>query len=117
MTRSSRVVRPAWIVAGTVASSLAALGGCGGDDEDGAPTAKPAPTRAGRDVAGEAGGLLDAAIQAARSRAGGESARPVHPQDRDGFAHVYEGPEADPARDCVTQEWCFEVTLEAAAAS
>ncbi len=44
MTRSFRVVRPAWVVAWTVAAPLAALTGCGGSDEAGAPTAKRAAT-------------------------------------------------------------------------
>ena len=113
MTRSSGVVRPAWVIAGAAAVSLAALGGCGGGDEGGAPAAKPAPTRArAATLPAELKGSWTRRFKRREVKEEGTPPGTYTLKIGDGIANVYLGPKADPGRDCLTQEFCEQVTLE-----
>jgi hypothetical protein len=112
MTRSFRVVRPAWVVAGAVAASAGALAGCGGG-EDGASATKAASTRSpAATVPAELRGSWTRRFRPREVRQEGGPAGLYTLDIGDGIADVFEGPKADPTRDCLTQEWCFEVTLQ-----
>ena len=111
MTRSFRFVRPASVVAGAAAASIGALGGCGGDD-DRAPATKREAPRTAATLPAELKGSWTRRFGRREVELEGSPAGRYTLKIGDGIAQVYEGPEADPARDCLTQEWCFEVTLE-----
>jgi hypothetical protein len=106
-------VRPAWLVAGAVVATLALLGGCGGDDGGGAPAARGSATRA---PAVKSPAVLEGSwtrrFRPREVTTEGSPAGLYTLEIADGVARVYAGPDADPARDCLTQEWCFEITLE-----
>jgi hypothetical protein len=104
-------VRPAWVVAGAGAASVTALGG--GADEGGAPAAKRTPARSpATTLPAELKGSWTRRFRRGEVEAEGSAAGLYTLRIGDGIADVYEGPEADQPRDCVTQERCFEVTLE-----
>lgn len=106
MTPRFRVVRPAGVPAGAAAASLAGLGGCGGGGQGAAPAANSAPTWAPAATSpAELEGSWTRRFTRREVEPDGSPAGRYTLEIADGIAHVYAGPDADPAKDCMTHSF------------